>query len=118
MAYRCITHESKECDGCGECMRACPGHAIDESGLDSWQCSVYYKGAHKSNPFMTDDFLKEHPYREAIISGEYRFDAESARAIYPSLNFLPNTQWGYSACICGRACDHACYEHLIGGKKK
>lgn len=106
------------CDGCGECIKACPGHAIDGSGLDSWQCSVYYKGAHKSNPFMTDDFLKGHPDREAIISGEYRFDAESARAIYPSLNFLPNTQWGYSACICGRACDHACYEHLIGGKKK
>ena len=20
MAYRCITHESKECDGCGECQ--------------------------------------------------------------------------------------------------
>ena len=20
MAYRCITHESKECDGCGECI--------------------------------------------------------------------------------------------------
>jgi ferredoxin len=106
------------CDGCGECMKACPGKAIDEKGLDTWQCSVYYKGAHKSNPFMTDDFLKGDANREAILSGEFRFDAISAREIYPKMNFLPDTQWGYSACLCGRACDYACYNHLIGGKKK
>ena len=106
------------CDGCGECRKACPGNAISEDGLDTWQCSVYYKGAHKSNPFMTDEFLKGDPAREAIINGEMRFDAESARALYPKMNFLPNTQWGYSPCLCGRACDHACYNHLIGGKKK
>ena len=35
------------CDGCMECAKACPGHAVSKSGLDSWQCSVYYKGAHK-----------------------------------------------------------------------
>jgi hypothetical protein len=34
------------------------------------------------------------------------------------MNFLPDTQWGYSACLCGRACDYACYNHLKGGKKK
>ena len=102
------------CDGCGECMRACPGHAIDEKGLDSWQCSVYYKGAHRSNPHMTEDFLRSHPEREAILSGEKRFDAESARAIYPKLNFLPNTQWGYAPCLCGKKCDIACYRHLTG----
>ena len=102
------------CDGCGECMRACPGHAIDEKGLDSWQCSVYYKGAHRSNPHMTEDFLRGHPEREAILSGEKRFDAESARAIYPKLNFLPNTQWGYAPCLCGKKCDIACYTHLTG----
>ena len=106
------------CDGCGECIKACPGHAISEEGLDSWQCSVYYKGAHKSNPFMTDDFLRGDPDREAIINGEARFDAIRAREIYPKLNFLPNTQWGYSACLCGRACDAACYNHIVGGKKK
>lgn len=105
------------CDGCGACIAACPGKAIDENGLDSWQCAVYYKGAHKSNPFITDDFLKDDPEREAILNGEKRFDAESAREIYPKMNFLPNTQWGYSPCLCGRACDKACYEHLIGGKK-
>ena len=106
------------CDGCGECMRACPGKAIDENGLDTWQCSVYYKGAHKSNPFMPEDFLKVHPERESIINGEKRFDAQSARALYKELNFLPNTQWGYAPCICGRSCDVACYAHLKGGKNK
>lgn len=106
------------CDGCGECMKACPGKAIDENGLDTWQCSVYYKGAHKSNPFMTDDFLKGEADREAIINGDFRFDAVSARALYPKMNFLPDTQWGYSACLCGRACDYACYQHLKGDKKQ
>lgn len=106
------------CDNCGECIHACPGHAIDENGLDTWQCSVYYKGAHKSNPFITEEFLKDDPNREAILNGEMRFDAASAREIYPKMNFLPNTQWGYSPCLCARACDKACYDHLIGGKKK
>ena len=106
------------CDNCGECIKACPGKAINENGLDSWQCSVYYKGAHKSNPFMTDVFLKGDPEREKIINGEKRFDAVSAREIYPKLNFLPNPQWGYSDCHCARACDYACYKHLIGDKKK
>ncbi len=106
------------CDGCGECIKACPGNAINENGLDSWQCSVYYKGAHKSNPFMTDDFLMGDPERDKIINGEKRFDAESARKLYPKMNFLPNTHWGYSACLCKKACDYACYNHLIGGKKK
>ncbi|MBQ9801794.1 MAG: hypothetical protein IJW51_01820 [Clostridia bacterium] len=106
------------CDNCGACVKACPGKAIDENGLDTWQCAVYYKGAHKSNPFMTDEFLKGDPEREAILNGEKRFDAVSARALYPKMNFLPNTQWGYAPCLCGRACDYACYEHLIGGKKQ
>ena len=102
------------CDGCGACQEACPGKAIDENGLNTWQCSVYYKGAHKSNPFITEAFLKDHPEREAILNGEKRFDAESARAIYPEMNFLPNTQWGYAPCLCGRKCDIACYKHLVG----
>lgn len=108
--------EEPICDKCGECIKACPGKAIDENGLDSWQCSVYYKGAHKSNPFMTDDFLKDDPEREAIINGEKRFDADSARKIYKKLDFLPNTQWGYAPCLCGRACDVACFKHLKGDK--
>lgn len=106
--------EENICDRCGECKKACPGNAIDENGLDTWQCSVYYKGAHKSNPFMTDAFLKDNPEREAILNGEKRFDAESAREIYGKMHFLPNTQWGYSPCLCGRKCDIACYKHLKG----
>lgn len=106
--------EESICDKCGACAQACPGKAISDEGLDTWQCSVYYKGAHKSNPFITEEFLKDNPEREAILSGEKRFDAESARAIYPEMKFLPNTQWGYSPCLCGRKCDIACYKHLVG----
>lgn len=102
------------CDHCGECMRACPGHAIDKNGLDTWQCAVYYKGAHRSNPMMTSDFLADHPEREAIISGEKRFDAASAREIIAEMHFLPNTYWGYAPCLCGKKCDIACYKHLKG----
>ena len=91
-----------------------PGNAISDEGLNTWQCTVYYKGAHKSNPFITEEFLKDHPEREAILNGEKRFDAESAREIFPHMNFLPNTQWGYSPCLCGRKCDIACYQHLVG----
>ena len=103
------------CDKCGECIKACPGNAIDESGIDTWQCAVYYKGAHKSNPFLTDDFLKDNPEREDILNGQKRFDAVSAREIYKDLDFLPKTQWGYVPCLCGRKCDIACYRHLKGG---
>ena len=102
------------CDKCGECIKACPGNAISENGLDTWQCSVYYKGAHKSNPFITDDFLKGNPERDAILNGEKRFDAVSAREIYKEMDFLPKTQWGYAPCICGKKCDIACYKHLKG----
>ena len=105
------------CDKCGECISACPGKAVSEEGLDTWQCAVYYKGAHKSNPFITDDFLKDHPEREAILNGEKRFDSVSAREIYPKLNFLPRTQWGYAPCLCGKKCDVACYRHLKGELK-
>ena len=106
--------EESICDKCGACIEACPGNAVSEEGLDTWQCSVYYKGAHKSNPFITEDFLKGNPEREAILNGEKRFDAESAREIYKEMNFLPNTQWGYSPCLCGRKCDIACYKHIKG----
>lgn len=102
------------CDKCGECIKACPGNAISMEGLDTWQCSVYYKGAHKSNPFITDNFLRDNPERDAILNGEKRFDAETARKIYKEMNFLPNTQWGYAPCLCGRKCDVACYKHLKG----
>ncbi|MBE6688956.1 MAG: hypothetical protein E7588_06725 [Ruminococcaceae bacterium] len=100
------------CDGCGKCKTACPGNAIGENGVDSWQCSVYYRGAHKSNPFMAEDFLADNPEKEAIINGEKRFDSGSANDIYPKLRFLPNTHFGYVPCLCGKSCETVCYEHL------
>ena len=99
------------CEGCDECIKGCPGKAIGENDVNTWQCAVYYRGAHKSNPFMTDEFLKGDPEREAIINGDKVFDRESARAIYPKLDFLPS-QTGYSPCLCGRKCDMVCYKHL------
>lgn len=100
------------CDNCGECIKACPGHAIGPNGLDTWQCAVYYKGAHRSNPFMTESFLKGDPEREAILNGEKRFNSTEARKIFKQMDFLPNTQWGYAPCLCGKKCDLACYRHL------
>jgi len=104
--------EETLCDNCGECLKACPGNAITESGLDSWQCSVYYRGAHKSNPFITDEFLKDNPERELILKGEKRFDSKSANEIYDKLKFLPNTHFGYVPCLCGKKCETVCYKHL------
>ena len=104
--------EENLCDKCGECIKACPGKAIDKSGVDSWQCSVYYRGAHKSNPFMTENFLKDNPEKDTIINGEKRFDSESAQKIYGALKFLPNTHFGYVPCLCGKKCETACYKHL------
>jgi ferredoxin len=103
------------CDECGECAKACPGHAIDMAGgLDTWQCAVYYRGVHKTNPFMTEDFLAGDPEREAVLNGGKRFNAESARMLYPKLDFLPSRQTGYAPCLCGKKCDLACREHLKG----
>lgn len=101
------------CDRCGACAAACPGHAISvEKGLDTWQCSVYYRGAHESNPYMDESVLKDHPHRAEILKGEAHFDPESARAIYPELDFMPSKATGYAPCLCGKKCDIACYQHL------
>lgn len=104
--------ENTLCDGCGQCIKACPGKAVSENGVDSWQCSVYYRGAHKSNPFMGEDFLKDHPEREAILNGDKKFDSESAQEIYPHLKFMPNTHFGYVPCLCAKKCEMACFKHL------
>lgn len=101
------------CEGCRACADACPGKAIGENELDTWQCAVYYKGAHRSNPFMTEDFLRDHPQREQILNGEKRFDAVTAREVISQMHFLPPTK-GYAACLCGKACDRACYRHIKG----
>lgn len=104
--------EGNLCDGCGLCVSACPGHAVSEDGVDSWQCAVYYRGAHRSNPFMSDDFLRGDPERDDILNGGKRFDRESARAIFSKLKFLPNTHNGYVPCLCGKRCETVCYKHL------
>ncbi len=100
------------CDRCGKCVEACPGHAVSEHGTDSWQCAVYYRGAHKSNPFMSPDFLKNNPERERILNGEKKFTRETARELYPELDFLPSRPTGYIPCLCGKPCDRVCFEHL------
>lgn len=100
------------CDKCGKCKQACPGNAISENGLDTWQCSVYYRGAHKNNPFAGEDFLQDNPQREQILSGQAKFDKDSAPEIYDSLKILPNTHFGYVPCICGKSCETVCYKHL------
>ena len=100
------------CDHCGKCRAACPGEAIGEDGVNTWQCAVYYRGAHRSNPFVTNEFLAGNPEREAILDGRKKFDRESAREIYKQIDFLPSRSTGYIPCICGKACDTACYRHL------
>ena len=100
------------CDRCGKCAAACPGRAVGPEGTDSWQCAVYYRGAHRSNPFMTENFLADDPERESVVSGEKHFTRETAREIYRKIDFLPSHSTGYIPCICGRACDVACYRHL------
>lgn len=104
------------CEGCTACALACPGGAIREAGLDTWQCAVYYRGAHESNPFMTEAYLAGEAERDRIIRGEKRFDSKSARELYKKTDFLPRTQWGYAPCLCGKKCDIACYEHITGRK--
>ena len=78
------------CDHCGECVKACPGHALSKEGkLDRWQCAAYYIGANMHyNPFMPAEFLAGDPDR------------------------LPPMKHSYPASICGKACDTACYIHL------
>lgn len=114
------------CDQCGACVEACPGHAIGLDAhtrsvagqnftvgtFDRWQCSVYYRGAHRSNPLQGDDFLAGHPHRKAILNGDFRFNEQTAKEIYPLMDFLPKTQYDYVPCLCGRACDQACFQHL------
>lgn len=104
------------CDKCGECIKACPGKAINKSGeLDSWKCSVYYNGANGSkNPFMPPDAYMDFENRLEIIAGEADIDIELAKKIMDSTYFYPPAKHYYRTSICGRACDRACYIHLEG----
>lgn len=102
------------CDRCGECVKACPGHAISEDGvLNRWQCAAYYMGANRSkNPFMPPDAFANDPDRLAIIAGEAQLTPERAREVIDQIHFYPPIKHAYPASICGRACDTACYIHL------
>ncbi len=102
------------CDGCKECMNACPGHAISDDGVvDPWQCVVYYNGANGlKNPFMPPDAFKDLPDRMEIICGKKPVTAESAKRILDEIFFYPPAQHAYQCSICGRACNTACYAHL------
>ena len=101
------------CDKCGECVKGCPGHAIDKDGtVDKWQCSVYYSGAcGLKNPFMPPFAYSDLEDRIDIISGEAKVTPETARVILRQTNFYPSVG-SYRGSICGRACDINCYVHL------
>lgn len=102
------------CDGCGECIKACPGKAIDEKGkTDSWRCAVYYNGANGSkNPFMPPEAFADFANRMEIIRGTAEFNTEEAKEILNNIYFYPPAKHFYRTSICGRACDRACYIHL------
>lgn len=102
------------CDKCGECVKACPGHAItDEGEIDRWQCAVYYNGANmKKNPFMLAEAFMNDPQRMEIITGEAKLSPERAREVIDQIFFYPPIKQGYVSSICGKACDRACYIHL------
>lgn len=102
------------CDGCGKCVKACPGKAIAADGtVDPWQCAVYYNGANGTkNPFMPPEAFSDMDDRLAIIAGEAKVDPETAKAILDKIYFYPPAQHAYQCSICGRACDVECYVHL------
>ena len=108
--------DGKLCDSCGECIKACPGKAIDDNGdLDCWRCAVYYNGANGSkNPFMPPEafYNFDEKKRIEIINGTAKFDCDEAKEILNNIFFYPPAKHFYRTSICGRACDRACYIHL------
>ena len=106
--------EQTLCDNCGECRKACHGKAIREDGsIDKWNCAVYYAGANgKKNPFMPPEAYVDFEDRLEIIAGEADVTPEKAREIIDNTFFYPPAKHSYISCICGRACDRACYIHL------
>lgn len=103
------------CDGCRECVKGCPGHAIDKNSgkRDDWQCAVYYAGANGTkNPFMPPEAFPDLEERIDIIAGEAKVTPKRAREILNEIHFYPPVGHFYQSSICGKACDTACYIHL------
>jgi ferredoxin len=103
------------CDNCGECIKACPGNAVDENGIDSNRCAVYFRGANMAtNPYMPSDAYGNIENRESVMDGTAEISFEDALKIMDATVFYPPMKHGYVTSICGRACDRACYAHLEG----
>ncbi|MBE7000216.1 MAG: hypothetical protein E7428_08520 [Ruminococcaceae bacterium] len=102
------------CDGCLECVKACPGHALGENGeKNGWQCAAYYRGAAmQSNPYMDNTAYADLPNRDAVMDGSADLTPAEAKQVMDMTYFYPPIKHGYTASICGRACDRACYAHL------
>jgi len=101
------------CDGCGDCIKACPGKAIKDQKKDPWQCAAYYAGANMSkNPFMSNHALSHREDRLEILSGEKQLTAEDAKDVINNISYYPPIMHSYISSICGHACDRACYVHL------
>lgn len=102
------------CDNCGECVNACPGHAISQKGeFNSVQCAVYYRGANmRTNPYMPPDAYQGIENRKAIMEGVADLSYEQAVEVMDETGFYPPIKHGYVSSICGKACDRACYSHL------
>ena len=83
------------CDSCGECIKACPGKAIDNGGkLDSWRCAVYYNGANGSkNPFMPPDAFRDFENRLGIINGTHQFLIDDFCKAYKTGKLSPTNIW-------------------------
>lgn len=103
------------CDKCGNCISACPGKAISESGeLDEWQCTAYRMGADvKTNPFLSPEEVGKMQDGKEVLAGAKRFDAKSIEQ-YKALwaEAYPNVRFGYNPSLCGIACQRECLVHL------
>ena len=116
------------CDRCGLCASACPGKAfslskmksvtlagkvVEHAALDEWQCAAYYAGAYgATNPFLAPDALANFPDAGAILRGEKHLAPDEAKRLLPILQKAYFGVGGYQACLCGRVCYRACYQHL------
>ncbi len=61
---------------------------------------------------MPKDAYADFEDRIKIIAGEAKVTPETAKKILDATFFYPPAQHNYTASICGRACDTACYMHL------